>query len=281
MKNILISGSTGLVGSRITDLLRLDFNFIPLLATEVDFIDKVKVGQFVKSKDFDIFLHLGAYTNVNGAELEKDLAHNINVNGTRNVFNSVLKKGKKFVYISTDYVFSGVDKEIVYVEDSKPNPKGVYAKTKYEGEKIVNNKGMILRIAYPYRAQFEDKKDFVSSIRLILERGQEINAVTDSFITPTFIDDIAQALKHLLQNYSPEIYHIVGSDSLTPYNASKLIAQKFNLDPDLVKPLSFSSYFKDYATIRPQYSAMKSIKNNFYKMKTFEQGLDEIVKQLV
>jgi len=277
----MISGSTGLVGSRIIELLKDDFNFIQLLAKNVDITDSQKVSNFINEKDFDIFLHLAAYTNVNGAELEKEIAHTINVEGTKNVFDAVLKKGGKFIYISTDYIFSGEDKDIVYTEDSKPNPNGIYGITKYEGEKIVKDKGMIIRIAYPFRAYFEDKKDFVASIRSVLERGQEISAVTDSYITPTFIDDIAYALKYLLENFNPEIYHIVGSSYLTPYNALKLIAQNFNLDTGLIRPTSFASYFKEYAAIRPQYSAVKSIKNNFYQMRSFEKSLEEIIRQLV
>ena len=106
MKNIMISGSTGLVGSRVVELLKDDFNFIPLIAKEVDITDTIKVDEFINEKEFDIFLHLAAYTNVNGAEFEKELAFKINVEGTENVFNSVLNKNKQFLYISTDFVFS-------------------------------------------------------------------------------------------------------------------------------------------------------------------------------
>src|SRR3989344_444519 len=280
MKNIMISGSTGLVGSRFIELLKDDFNFIQLLAKDVDITDSQKVGNFINEKDFDIFLHLAAYTNVNGAEIEKDLAYKINVDGTKNVFDSVINKDKKFIYISTDFVFSGNDKDKIYIETDIPNPSGVYGKTKYHGEKIVNGKGMIIRISYPYRAQFEEKKDFVSSIKSILENGQEIKVVTDSIFTPTFIDDIAYGLKHLLNNFEINTYHLVGSRYISPYDAVKLIANKFNLNSNLVKPTTFSSYFKEYAAIRPQYSAIKSTNNNFYKMKSFEAGLDEIIKFL-
>ncbi len=280
MKNIIISGSTGLVGSRIVELLKDDFNFIQLLAKDVDITDLQKVSSFINEKDFDIFLHLAAYTNVNGAEFEKDLAHKINVEGTKNVFDCVIKKNKKFLYISTDFVFSGNNKDKIYTETDTPNPSGVYGKTKYQGEKIVNGNGMIVRISYPYRAQFEDKKDFVASIKSVLENGQEIKVVTDSIFTPTFIDDIAYGLKHLLNNFDINIYHLIGSKHISPYDAVKLIANKFNLDTNLVKPTTFSSYFKEYVAIRPQYSAIKSTNNNFYTMKSFEEGLNEIIKYL-
>jgi len=280
MKNIIISGSTGLIGSRILELIGKDFNFIPLLINEVDIVNKESVYNFIKEKDFDIFLHLAAYTNVNGAEIEKELAYKINVDGTKNIHDAVIDKQKKLIFISTDYIFPGNNIDKIYYEDDKPNPSGVYAKSKYKGEKIVKNDSMIVRLAFPYRAQFDKKKDFVASVRSILETGQEIRAVTDSLLTPTFVDDIAYSLKYLLNNHTNDIFHIVGSNSISPYNAVQLIAKVFNINNDSIKRISFSNYYKEYATIRPQYSTVKSNKNNFCKMRTFEQGLYEIKKQL-
>jgi len=280
MKNVIISGSTGLIGTRIIELIGKDINFIPLLINEVDITNKDSVNNFVKDKDFDIFLHLAAYTNVNGAEIEKDLAYRVNVEGTKNIYDVVKSTQKKLIYISTDFVFPGDKKEKIYYEQDKPNPSGVYAVTKYKGEEIVKEDSMIIRLSYPYRAQFDLKKDFVASVRSIIETGQEIKSVTDSFFTPTFVDDLVYGLKHLIENFTPEIYHLVGSSSLSPYDAVQLIAKKFKLNNELIKTTSFSNYYKEYASIRPQYSTIKSNKNNFYKMKTFEQGLDEVVKQL-
>jgi dTDP-4-dehydrorhamnose reductase len=280
MKKILISGSTGLIGTRIIDLIGKDFNFIPLLINEVDITNKKSVIEFINRCNFDIFLHLAAYTNVNGAEIEKDLAYKVNIEGTKNIHDAVQSKNKKMIYISTDYVFDGNKKESVYMEDSKPHPSGVYATSKYLGEKIVKNDSMIVRLSYPYRSEFSQKRDFVMSIRSALETGQEIRSVIDSTITPTFIDDIVYGVKYLLNNFSAEIFHLVGSDSISPYDAVKLIAKKFKLDSSLIKTTSFSSYYKEYASIRPQFSNIKSSKNNFHKMCTFEQGLDEIIKQL-
>ncbi|MEX1052241.1 MAG: hypothetical protein WEC80_00145, partial [Patescibacteria group bacterium] len=81
-------------------------------------------------------------------------------------------------------------------------------------------------------------------------------------------------------NYSPEIYHIAGSTNLSPYEAVKTIASVFDLDKDLIRPNSFSSYYKELASIRPQFSSLKSVKNDFYKMSSFEDSLHEIKKQL-
>ena len=191
------------------------------------------------------------------------------------------QKQKKFVYVSTDFIFDGTNPP--YFEDSKPNPTSVYAASKYEGEKIVNppagGQAMIVRIAYPYRAHFELKKDFFRTFKSYLENNKHLSMITDSLMTPTFIDDIACGFKYLFNNFSPEIFHLVGADSLSPYNVCQLVAEKFNLDKSLIGKTTYEEYIKNKVKL-PQFVTIKSKKNNFYKMRTFEQGLEEIKKQL-
>lgn len=277
MLKIGLSGSTGLIGTRIIELLQNDFAFVPLLQTEVDITDKNSTVNAISLMDFDIFLHMAAYTNVDGAEKNKELAYKINVDGTKHVFNAVSAKGKRLIYISTDFVFDGTSPP--YYEDSKTNPNGYYAETKYHGEQIVKDKAMIVRLSYPYRAEYDLKKDFVKSIVTSLQDKKELLMVTDSSITPTFIDDIAYGFKYLFANFSPGVFHLVGEDSLSPFDAGKLVAKTFRLDESFIKPTTFSEYFKNKAK-RPQHSEIKSKNNTFYKMKTFERGLAEVKNQL-
>jgi len=281
MLKVALTGADGLVGSRIIELLKNDFEFIPLPQKSMDITDKTQVDNALKNLDFDIFFHLAAFTNVPGAETNKELCFKINRDGTKNVFEAVNQKQKKFVYVSTDFVFDGINPP--YVEDSAPNPVGVYALSKYEGEKIVNppagGQAMIVRIAYPYRASFELKKDFFRTFKFYLENNKSLSMITDSLMTPTFIDDIAFGLKYLFNNYSPEIYHLVGSDSISPYDATMMVAEKFNLDKSLIGKTTYEEYVKGKARL-PQFATIKSKKNNFYKMKSFEEGLTEVVNQL-
>lgn len=267
---IAITGSTGLIGTRLIELLNKDFQFIQILEKEVDITDRKSVQNKIKSLDFDIFFHMAAYTNVDGAELQKDRVYKINVEGTKNIFDAVLEKNKKMIYVSTDFVFDGNSPP--YYEDSKPNPIGYYAQTKYEGELIVKDRAMITRFSYPYRKSFEPKKDFVRTIKFLLEQKKPLSMMTDSLITPTFIDDIAYAMKHLFQNFTPEIFHIVGGDSLSPYDAGKLVAKTFHLDENFILPTTYEEYSKGKAK-RSRYSEIKSKKNTFYPMKRFEEGL--------
>lgn len=282
MLKIALTGADGLVGSRIIELLNQDFEFIPLPQTLMDITNIEQVNNALKNLNYDIFFHLAAYTNVAGAETNKDLCFKINIDGTKNVFDVVKFQGKKFIYISTDFVFDGTNPP--YFEDSQPKPTSVYASSKYEGEKIVNppagGQAMIVRISYPYRTNFETKKDFFRTFKFYLENNKPLSMITDSLITPTFIDDIAFGLKYLFNNYSPETYHLVGSDSLSPYDACLMIAKKFNLDKSLIGKTTYKEYVKGKAHL-PQFATIKSKKNNFYKKKTFEEGLTEVAKQLL
>ncbi len=277
MLKIAMTGSTGLIGSRIQELLYKDLSFIPLLQSHVDITDNSSVKDFIVKNDFDIMLHLAGYTNVDLAEKERDLCEKINVTGTRNVFNAVKNKGKKFIYISTDFVFDG--KTPPFYEDSTPSPIGWYAKTKYKGEKVVGKDAMIVRISYPYRASFDQKKDLVRAIKSNLEEGKKLSMISDTMITPTFIDDVAHSLKYLVEHFSNEVFHIVGSENHTPYEAAIKIAEVFKLDKSLIGKTTFDEFYKDNK-IRSKQSIIKSKKNNFWKMKSLEEGLNEIKKQL-
>ncbi len=270
MKKIAITGSSGLVGSRILELLQNDFEFIELKQDFFEITNKDSVHKTLKDIDFDLLLHLAAYTNVDLAEKEKELAHQINVEGTKNIAEIVSVLNKQLIYISTDFVFDGTHPP--YTENSQPNPLGYYGQTKYEGEQVVKDMAMIVRFSYPYRAQFEGKKDFIRTIISLLKEKKPINMVNDSLITPTFIDDIAFCLKYLFNNYSVDLYHLVGADSMSPYQAGQLIAKTFKLDESLIRPTTYLEYFKNKA-LRPQYSEMKSLKNNFHQMLTLEEGL--------
>src|SRR3989344_9155773 len=163
---ILGTGLTGLVGSRIVELLSDSYEFENISRnTGVDITDKEKIIEKIKSSDAAIVLHLAAKTDVDGCEKDKALgeigdAWKINVEGTRNVADACRESRKKLIYVSTDFVFDGTRE--AYAEDDTPNPINWYGKTKYEGEKIVQNlltPWLIVRIAYPYRASFA-KLDF-------------------------------------------------------------------------------------------------------------------------
>ncbi len=287
---ILGTGLDGLVGSRIVELLSDKYEFENFsISTGLDITDRKAVLQRIKNSKAQVVLHLAAKTDVDGCELDKALGKKgdcwkINVFGTQNVVDGCLAANKKIIYISTDFVFDGTNPPAGgYSEEDAPNPINWYAQTKYEGEKIVQISKIpwiIVRIAYPYRASFT-KLDFFRAILKRLQEGLPVAAVSDHVFTPTYIDDIAFAIDVLIKNNLQGIFHVVGSQSLTPYEAAVLIAKEFDLDMPQISQTTRAEFFNNRAP-RSFQLALKNdkIEKLGLKMRTFEQGIKEIKNQM-
>lgn len=280
--NILGTGLSGLVGSRVVELLTPDFQFENLsLETGVDITDKKSVeGYFEKSKAPWVF-HMAAYTDVQGAEKERDTAWKVNVTATEHIARTSKKLGKKLLYIDTDYAFDG--KKQSYSEDDAPNPLGWYAKTKTEGARRVlelREKGLVIRISNPYRAHPVGKKDWVHKMLERLAAGQTITGATDQLFSPTFIDDIAAATRALVTANASGLYHVVSSPALSPYEAGCIIADTFGFDKALATKTTFAEMFADRAPV-PQYAVLKNdrIQTLGVRMHSFAEGIAQVKKQ--
>lgn len=288
MKQKIIGvGITGLVGSRIVELCP-EYEFINASSeTGVDITDFQTLVDPVERSDSKVIIHLAAKTNVDSCEDDKIMGKNgqawkINVGGTENIIKAGKSQNKKIIYVSTDYVFDG--EKNYYTEEDTPNPINWYARTKYEGELLVKNSGLpytIVRITYPYRANFVPKKDFVRTIIDNLNNQQRVKLMNDHIFTPTLIDDIALAIKIIINHELQGIYHLVGSQSLTPLEAGKIISNTFGLDPNLIESITSKEYLKGRAP-RPLKLATKNdkIKREGAVFSTFEEGLNIIKNQL-
>lgn len=288
IKEILTTGMSGLVGTRVSELLSPDFSIEDLsLNTGVDITDYSSVADRVESSPAKVILHMAAMTDVDRCEDEKILGEEapswmVNVTGTQNIVNAAKKSGKKIIYISTDFVFDGTKE--YYSEDDMPNPVNWYGNTKYEGELRIKNSGLpfiIARIAYPYRSRFEGKKDFFRRILERMENKEKVQALTDHYITPTFIDDIAESLKQLIQRDLQGIYHIVGSGSMSVYEAAGVISDVFGVKAD-IGMVKRSEYFRDKA-FRPLKLRLKNdkITELGITMHSFPEGLEIVKKQML
>lgn len=301
---ILGTGLTGLVGSRFTELLDEVYEFEHIsLSYGVDVLDKQAVFEKISSSDANLVIHMAAKTNVDGCEADKErdkeilgfkdieekekawaaekTAWAVNVLGTQNIVEACQKANKKIVYISTDFVFDGTKKS--YTETEKPNPINWYAKTKYEGEKLIQNSGLdfiIARIAYPYRAIFK-RNDFVRNLIELLDKHQKLNMVWDHIMVPTFIDDVANALDVLIRMNQRGIFHVVGSEKISPYEVALKICEVFSLDSSVISKTTRREYFAGKAP-RPFCLYLKNDKiiKLGIEMLTFDQGLREVKNQL-
>lgn len=282
---ILGTGLSGLVGSRVTQLLFPDFTFENLsLETGVDITDKISVDAYFAKSAAPWVFHMAAFTDVQGAEKDRPLgeqstAWKVNVMATQHIADTCKRLEKKLLYIDTDYAFDGKKKS--YSEEDTPHPLGWYAVTKSEGAKrVLASGGLVIRISNPYRANPVGKKDFVHKMLERMQSGQSITGATDQLFVPTFIDDIAAALKALIKINASGIYHVVSAPPLSPFDAGVVLAQTFGFDKNLVKPTTFSEMFSNRAPI-PQYAVLKNdkIRSLGVFIHSFAQGIAEVKKQ--
>jgi dTDP-4-dehydrorhamnose reductase len=293
MIKILGTGLSGLVGSRVVELLSGEFSFKNLsLETGVDITNSEQVDSYFKNTDASWVFHFAAYTDVQGAEAQREKgqessAWKINVTATETIIANCRKRGIKLLYIDTDYAFDG--KRRHYSEEDIPNPLGWYAITKYEGAKRVltmGNESLVVRIANPYRAHpvglpaQPGKKDFVHKMLERLEAGQPVSAPQDQLFVPTFIDDIAASIQVLIRDNAHGLYHVVGATALSPFEAAVTIADIFGCDKKLITVTTFAQMFQNRAPA-PQYAALNNDKilGLGVVMRTFREGLEEVKKQ--
>ena len=304
---ILVTGLSGLVGSRFAELLKDSYEYEGITRESgVDITNEASIKQKILSSDAQIVLHLAAKTDVDGCENDKEIdkkflaqkdfdqqewinkktAWVINVLGTKHIVEACKKTNKKIIFISTDFVFDGnKSQDEGYIEEDIPNPINWYGNTKYEAEKLVQNSGLdwiIVRLAYPYRANFAKKDDFLRVIIQRFKNNQNLSMITDHIMTPTYIDDFVYAIDSLIKTNLSGIFNVVGGQFISPFDGAVLVADKFNFDKGLITQTTRKEYFKDKAQ-RPFFLGLKNdkIKNMGIKMKTFEEGLEEIKNQVI
>jgi len=289
---VIGTGITGLVGSRIVEL-NPSVEFVNVsIESGISILDLAELETvFAANPDADTVLHLAAFTDTNGAWTQNGdkagLCYQLNVVGTQNLVNLCKKYNKYLIYISTDFVFDG-KKEGKYTEDDVVSPIEWYGATKAMGEDVVGKSGIsasIVRLAFPYRANFDAKKDIVRKIIDGFKAGKLYPQWTDHFTTPTFIDDIAQALGIFFDKKPTGIYHLVGSSSQSPYEMCLQIADVFGFDKSIVEQSTLSDYVKSLPEGSRPWQYNLSLDNTKIKSlgitpKTLREGLEEMKKQM-
>lgn len=286
---IIATGLSGMVGSRFSELFSDDFSFVNLdLSQGIDITDSHQVDRILSAHHPTTVIHLAAFTDVSRAYQEKGdkngLVYRVNTLGSKNIAQACRKYHHYLIHISTDFVFDG-QKTTAYTEADQPKPIEWYGQTKLWAEQEVEQSGcqfVIARLSFPFRAHFEPKKDLVRNIIDKLRNNSLYPMFTDQVITPTFIDDICQALKVFINKQPSGIYHLVGSTSITPYDLAQKIAQVFNLKADIKKG-SFKEYLKKDPRPRQQYLKLSNakLKKDFnISMKTIASALEELKNQM-
>jgi len=313
-RQILATGLSGMVGSRVVEILEpAGFEFVEISREKgVDISNGKSLDDFFKSFTGDWVLHIAAKTDVDGCEKDKkgdierlrsdDIlglafdkirntaggfvglgsAWTVNVVGTYNIAFLCKKYGKKLIYISTDFVFDGKKDE--YGEGDEVNPVNWYGMTKFIGERVVSEVGIehiICRIAFPYRARFTPKLDLVRFLLGKMERGEDLVLVQNQVITPTFADDIAGGIRFLIDKEARGLFHLVGSNSVAPIELASAIAGVFGLKMGKVSEIKRADFYKGKA-VRPFKLRLVNdkIKKLGFKPAGIESGLLTVKKQL-
>lgn len=282
------TGLSGLVGSKITALLSSSFEFLDISKTTgVDITNFGVLQEKVIQSDAPWIFHFAAYTDVQGAEKERELGEtsvswNVNVTATKHIADIAKATGKRVLYLSTDYVFDGT-KPFPYSEDDVPHPIGWYATTKYEGEKHIlalGNMGCIIRISNPYRSFPIGKMDWVHKIIERLEGNLPIASPTDSLFCPTYIDDLASAITAIVQNKSNGIFHVVSKEGISPFEASLQIAKQWNFPLDRIGKTMYDQFYAGRAHV-PKNGVLSHSRIDALgiSLHSFQEGINTVFNQ--
>jgi dTDP-4-dehydrorhamnose reductase len=251
---ILVTGGQGQLGRAFQSLAAASVHeIITVDKAQMDITRQADVFSTVTQMAPDIIIHCAAYTNVDHAEQECDIAYKVNVIGTQNIAAACLQQTIKLVYVSTDYVFDGV-KQQPYTEFDATNPINVYGKTKLAGEKLaaaICPRLFIARTAWLYG----DGPNFVRTILKLAGEREFLTVVNDQTGTPTYAVDLAQAILTLVATEAYGIYHMTNSGSCTWYEFAREILLLAGLEKE-VRPLTTAEFNRPAA--RPQHSILRN-----------------------
>lgn len=265
MTKILVTGGNGQLAQCLKDVVKnndeLDVNFQDL--PELDITNIQQLVSYFSKNELDYCINCAAYTAVDLAEEQSDLAYAVNADGPKNLAEVCKKHQVKLLHISTDFVFDG-KKQTPYIETDMPNPLGVYGKSKWQGERNIQEimeDYFILRTSWLYS---EYGNNFMKTMLKLSETRDEINVVSDQIGSPTYAGDLAEVLIKIVLSSSTNygLYHFSNSGAISWYDFAVEIFKQFGRKIE-VKPITT----KDYPTAakRPKFSVLDTtkIENNF------------------
>ena len=264
-KTILVTGAKGQLGTELQHLssLYVDFAFTFISRQELDLSDSTAIKNWFKDKRFDFIINCAAYTAVDKAQVEPDLARAINSSAVETLACIAKAQNSAMLHISTDYVFNGKH-YMPYVETDLADPQGIYGQTKREGElamlAINPAKSIIIRTSWVY-SRFGN--NFVKTMLRLGNERQELGVIYDQVGTPTSASDLELTLLAIIQHSklgsltTTEIYHFSNEGVCSWYDFAKVIFE-FSAMTCHVKPIET----KDYPTPapRPPYSLLNKAK---------------------
>jgi len=298
MKTILVTGSNGLLGQKITSVILQQKQF-KLIATskglnrfqiaegydyaEMDILDPSQVREVIVKYKPDAIIHTAALTNVDKCEAERELAYRLNVEAVHTLVAICEEFNIQLVHLSTDFIFDGAAGP--YDELGAPNPLSYYGLTKLEAEEVIKNspcKWAILRTIIVYGIIGDkNRSNIVLWAKDALEKGTSINVVNDQWRMPTLVDDLADCCLLAVEKDAYGVFNASGKEMMSILELVYRVADHWKLDRSLIKPVSSDSI--PYAAKRPVRTGFildKTIRELGYTPHTFEEGLILMERQL-
>ena len=284
MKNILVTGCKGQLGSELTELVEKDSIGLNFFFTDVDTLDitdAAAVNSFVEEHEIDCVVNCAAFTAVDLAESKADFCKLLNETAPGMLAEAMAKRGGSMIQVSTDYVFDGTA-HVPYREDVPECPTSVYGVTKLAGEKAVAQaceQSVIIRTAWLYSTY---GKNFVKTMLKLGREHSELGVVADQVGTPTYARDLAQAILQILQKgIVPGVYHFTNEGVASWYDFTKAIHRLAHVTGCVVKPLHTEEY--PTPATRPHYSILDKtkIKQTYgIEIPHWEDSLAECIQKL-
>lgn len=294
---ILVTGSNGLLGQKLTELIQQQEGF-ELIATargksaipitkgsfySLDICDPASVDAVFAEAKPDVVIHGAAMTMVDQCETDRDACWKSNVTAVEYIVKACEKVKAHLVHVSTDFIFDGSHGPLD--ENEKPAPVNFYGESKLAGEKVVIESSLdwcIARTVLVFGITSDmSRSNIVLWVKDSLEKGKTIQVVNDQFRTPTLAEDLAMGCFLAAKHKAKGVFNISGKDFMTPYDIAIKTAEFFNLDKSLIKPAD-STTFKQPAR-RPLVTGFiidKARKELGYEPHSFTEGVALLAKQI-
>jgi len=295
---VLITGSNGLLGQHLIPLFVADERYEVIAAgrgvnrlpsqqgytyESVNLRNTVSVQQLLEKHHPDIIIHAAAMTQVDECERNKDACWDTNVAATRYLIQAAEKYNAFFLFLSTDFIFDGL--EGPYREDDAPNPLSYYGASKVAAERMIRNSKLpwaIVRTVLVYGTAIDmQRSNIITWVKNNLQQGKKIKVVDDQWRTPTLVQDLAEGCKLVADKQATGVFHISGSEMLSPYEMAVQTAQFFKLDLRLIEKVNAKSFVQPAK--RPAKTGFvidKAVQELGYQPRSFAEGLEIIAKEI-
>jgi dTDP-4-dehydrorhamnose reductase len=298
MKRILVTGSNGLLGQKITErvLEKADFELIatskganryPVTGgytyAEMDILDPTSVTAVIEKFKPDAIIHTAAMTNVDTCEEEKALATALNVDAVQTLVLLAERYNIQLIHLSTDFIFDG--EAGPYDEEAKPNPLSFYGETKLKAEELLQKSAahwVILRTILVYGIVSDmSRSNIVLWAKHALEKGLPLNIVNDQWRMPTLAEDLAEICLLAVQKSAQGIYNASGKDMMSISELVARVADYWHLDKSLIVEVSGTTLNqRAKRPARTGFDLEKSIRELNYQPHSFQEGLELLDSQI-